>query len=398
MVNHGVHETCQVCTSGLQYFPSTRLRQSGRRLTDHLGSTVAITDSNGTLTSQQRYLPFGGTQRIATLAPHCVCCSAGVRKGTILTFMVSTSSTQRLSDHLGSTSLTTDSAGNVISELRYTAWGEVRYQAGTTSTSYTYTGQYNNTADFGLMYYNARWYDSQLGRFAQADSIVPGGVQGYDRYAYVNNNPVRYTDPSGHSVDCGLGESGCQDNPTYTPPLGPDEDNGCTPDDIECQIENNDEYLVGIGLDLTPDQINDLLGEIDWFLSHIINPLDDISSYLVDPFIAIGGASLAALIFAPAAPLAVSGLIASGVVWTGDQIIGNTKDDLNDLRYKLAMASKGGSEGIKLEMGANIGSWGISVNDESAVEHMSVGAFTPKGTLQATEIYMMLWYLSDYGK
>ena len=70
----------------------------------------------------------------------------------------------------------------------------------TTSTSYTYTGQYSDTADFGLMFYNARWYDSQLGRFAQADSIVPGGVQGYDRYAYVNNNPVRYTDPSGHKA------------------------------------------------------------------------------------------------------------------------------------------------------------------------------------------------------
>jgi len=41
--------------SGLQYF-----------LTDHLGSTVAITDSNGTLTSQQRYLPFGGTRTNVT--------------------------------------------------------------------------------------------------------------------------------------------------------------------------------------------------------------------------------------------------------------------------------------------------------------------------------------------
>ncbi len=48
------------------------------------------------------------------------------------------------------------------------------------------------------MYYNARWYDPSLGRFAQADTIVPGGAQGYDRYAYVNNDPVRYTDPSGH--------------------------------------------------------------------------------------------------------------------------------------------------------------------------------------------------------
>ena len=33
---------------------------------------------------------------------------------------------------------------------------------------------------------------------AQADTIVPGGVQGLDRYAYVNNSPVMYTDPSGH--------------------------------------------------------------------------------------------------------------------------------------------------------------------------------------------------------
>jgi RHS repeat-associated protein len=54
------------------------------------------------------------------------------------------------------------------------------------------------TEGFDLMFYNARWYDPSLGRFAQADSIVPAGVQGYDRYAYVNNNPVNLTDPSGH--------------------------------------------------------------------------------------------------------------------------------------------------------------------------------------------------------
>jgi len=49
-------------------------------------------------------------------------------------------------------------------------------------------------SSFGLYYYNARWYDPQLGRFAQADTIVPGGAQGLDRYAYVNNNPLKYND------------------------------------------------------------------------------------------------------------------------------------------------------------------------------------------------------------
>lgn len=68
---------------------------------------------------------------------------------------------------------------------------------------------------FGLMFYceaslwdNARWYDPAIGRFTQADSIVPPGVQGLDRYAYVNNNPLQYTDPTGHtpiiSTDGGL--------------------------------------------------------------------------------------------------------------------------------------------------------------------------------------------------
>jgi RHS repeat-associated protein len=78
-----------------------------------------------------------------------------------------------------------------------------------------FTGQYSHAADFGLLFYNARWYDVSLGRFAQADSIVPPGVQGLDRYSYTNNNPVRYTDPSGHictnpeDADNGLSSSKC---------------------------------------------------------------------------------------------------------------------------------------------------------------------------------------------
>lgn len=59
--------------------------------------------------------------------------------------------------------------------------------------------------------------------FAQADSIIPPGVQGLDRYAYVNNSPMNYTDPSGHicvesdgDSDVGMaGNCGGGSNPNY---------------------------------------------------------------------------------------------------------------------------------------------------------------------------------------
>jgi RHS repeat-associated protein len=120
---------------------------------------------------------------------------------------------------VGSTSITTFENGNLVSEMRYKPWGEERYASGITPTDYTFTGQYSHTADFGLMFYNARWYDPALGRFAQADTIVPGGVQGLDRYAYTNNSPVNYIDPTGH---CSLSghwipdeDAACQ----WSPPL-----------------------------------------------------------------------------------------------------------------------------------------------------------------------------------
>ena len=120
--------------------------------------------------------------------------------------------TYLLGDHLGSTSLAVDASDTDFSDMvetRYKPWGEVRFAtpSKTLPTRYTYTGQYSHVSDeatdlgsagFGLLFYNARWYDPSLGRFAQADTIVPGGVQGLDRYAYVSNSPINYIDPSGH--------------------------------------------------------------------------------------------------------------------------------------------------------------------------------------------------------
>ena len=60
-----------------------------------------------------------------------------------------------------------------------------------------------------LTYMNARWYDSSIGRFISADTIVPdpANPQSYNRYSYVYNNPVNFTDPSGHCAEKGSSDS-----------------------------------------------------------------------------------------------------------------------------------------------------------------------------------------------
>jgi RHS repeat-associated protein len=105
-------------------------------------------------------------------------------------------------DQLGSTSVVATSGGGYSAEVRYKAWGEDRYTSGTVPTSYRYTGQRIDSY-INLYWYNSRWYDHYLNRWIQPDTIVPlesQGVQAWDRYAYANNNPVRFNDPSGHSV------------------------------------------------------------------------------------------------------------------------------------------------------------------------------------------------------
>ena len=66
-------------------------------------------------------------------------------------------------------------------------------------TNYTFTDQ-ELDADTGLYNYNARLYDPAIGMFITADSIVPDWTnpQTLNRYSYCLNNPLSYTDPSGH--------------------------------------------------------------------------------------------------------------------------------------------------------------------------------------------------------
>jgi hypothetical protein len=63
-----------------------------------------------------------------------------------------------------------------------------------------------------LYFYNARWYDSYITQFSQPDSIIPDpyNSQDWNRYAYALNNPLKYTDPTGHKY-C-LQDDKCDDN------------------------------------------------------------------------------------------------------------------------------------------------------------------------------------------
>jgi RHS repeat-associated protein len=106
-------------------------------------------------------------------------------------------------DHLGSTSLTLDEDGDVYSEMRYKPFGETAWSSTTdTPTQRRYTGQLQDfdMVNMQLYFYNARYYDPELARFTQADTIVPqpGNPQDWNRYSYTRNNPILYTDPTGH--------------------------------------------------------------------------------------------------------------------------------------------------------------------------------------------------------
>ena len=54
--------------------------------------------------------------------------------------------------------------------------------------------------EVGVIHVNGRVYDPLIGRFMSADPFVqsPGNLQSYNRYAYVMNNPLVFTDPSGY--------------------------------------------------------------------------------------------------------------------------------------------------------------------------------------------------------
>jgi RHS repeat-associated protein len=101
-------------------------------------------------------------------------------------------------DLLGSPICVTDIDGNVAWKGDYLPFGEPLQDIDTVywGNAYTYLG---NEDDGGLMYFNARYYAKELGRFMSCDPIKDMASSGLtiNPYAYCANNPLVFTDPTG---------------------------------------------------------------------------------------------------------------------------------------------------------------------------------------------------------
>ncbi len=105
-----------------------------------------------------------------------------------------------LHDHLGGIEAVLDEGGTTVERRDYLPYGNERLAVGETDEDYGFTGKELDN-ETGLMYYDQRYYDAEIGRFVQVDPWE-GDIrdpQSLNKYTYTRNNPVRYVDPTGES-------------------------------------------------------------------------------------------------------------------------------------------------------------------------------------------------------
>jgi len=111
-------------------------------------------------------------------------------------------------DISGSPQAATDASGNLLWKESYTPYGERTVNSPASSTGkgsnqLYFHGKKVEDLNGGvhLSYFGARYYDPSLGRFLQIDPqpFDPNNIHSFNRYAYGNNNPYKFTDPDGRN-------------------------------------------------------------------------------------------------------------------------------------------------------------------------------------------------------
>ena len=100
--------------------------------------------------------------------------------------------------------------GNKLIAYKYNAWGVCTtsyYNSGSTTTAtknpFKYRGYYYDS-NLGLYYLQSRYYDPNTGRFINADGALYHSMLGYNMFAYCENNPVNYYDPTGEDGEVAI--------------------------------------------------------------------------------------------------------------------------------------------------------------------------------------------------
>jgi RHS repeat-associated protein len=139
------------------------------------GSYQEVRTSANVLTEWRVYYPAGGAMRV---------------NGTLY---------YALTDHLGSTTAVTDASGNIVNEQRYMPYGQPRLANGGALTDRLFTGQRNIASlglmDYKARFYSPSLGRFIQPDTIVPDQTSP---QAFNRFSYVKNNPINFNDPTGH--------------------------------------------------------------------------------------------------------------------------------------------------------------------------------------------------------
>ncbi len=194
------------------YFPADS--QGGLFFEQENNAPVAPSASNPSLVSNRHYFGIAGrtlgalvtTGSLPSLAANQFAPAASDITANKLEFWHH--------DNLTSLVATTDHLGTVTARYAYDPFGARRYTSGDFDATGAVVADWNpannygtgrgftsheELDDIGLVNMNGRVYDSRIGLMAQPDPVTtsPLDTQGYNRYAYLSNNPLNDTDPSG---------------------------------------------------------------------------------------------------------------------------------------------------------------------------------------------------------
>ena len=104
-----------------------------------------------------------------------------------------------LTDQVDSVKVVVNDRGKPVTRTEYLPYGETWFTEGDEGNAPKFNSQ-ELDRETNFYFYNARYYDPEIGRFVTADNLIPDELdtQGWNNFSYVRNNPVVFKDPTGH--------------------------------------------------------------------------------------------------------------------------------------------------------------------------------------------------------